>query len=243
MFGLKGMLSGHATNIGTLSLCQFGSSMIRMPSSVLSPVALWTCRGVQLIVGLVAYGIAIGLMLCAGIGLPSWDVLGQGIATQTGLLFGLVVNIVGVLVLLLWISIRQKPGVGTVLNVLLIGPSAELGLWLVLQQTVLWQQGLVFAGGLAFLVLATGLYVGVRLGSGPRDGLMTGIHVCTGWLIWVVRTGIEVTVFVAGFLFGGQVGIGMFVFVLLIGLMVNVMFFLLCVLELWIQLCGEEVVV
>jgi Predicted membrane protein len=187
-----------------------------------SPAALWTRRGIQLVVGLVAYGVAIGFMLRAGIGVPPWDVLAQGITAQTGLPFGLVVNIVGALVLLLWIPIRQRPGVGTVLNVLLIGPSAELGLWLMPQQTVPWQQALVFAGGLALLALASGLYIGARLGPGPRDGLMTGVHARFGWPIWAVRTGIEVTVLAVGFVLGGQVGIGTLAFALLIGPMVNV---------------------
>ncbi|GHF24843.1 YczE/YyaS/YitT family protein [Pseudolysinimonas yzui] len=179
-------------------------------------------RGVQLIVGLVAYGIAIALLVRGGIGVPPWDVFAQGITRQTGIPFGLVVNVVGALVLLLWIPLRQRPGVGTVLNVLLIGPSAELGLWLVPQQTVPWQQAVVFAGGLALLALATGAYIGARLGPGPRDGLMTGIHARTGWPIWVVRTGIEVTVLAVGFVLGGQLGVGTLAFALLIGPMVNV---------------------
>lgn len=183
---------------------------------------LWVRRGVQLVIGLVAYGIAIALLVRAGIGVPPWDVFAQGITRQTGIPFGLVVNLVGAFVLLFWIPLRQKPGVGTVLNVLLIGPSAELGLWLVPQQTVPWQQGVVFAGGLALLALATGAYIGARLGPGPRDGLMTGLHVRTGWPIWVVRTGIEVTVLTAGFVLGGQLGVGTLAFALLIGPMVNV---------------------
>ncbi len=182
----------------------------------------WIRRGVQLVVGLVAYGIAIALLVRAGIGVPPWDVFAQGITRQTGIPFGLVVNVVGALVLLLWIPLRQKPGVGTVLNVLLIGPSAELGLWLVPQQTVPWQQAVVFAGGLTLLALATGMYLGARLGPGPRDGLMTGLHTRTGWPIWVVRTGIEVTVLGVGFVLGGQLGIGTLAFALLIGPMVNV---------------------
>ena len=105
---------------------------------------------------------------------------------------------------------------------LLIGPSAQLGLWLIPQQTVPWIQGLVFAGGLALLAVATGLYIGARLGPGPRDGLMTGLHRRTGWRIWVVRTLIEVTVLVIGWILGGQVGIGTLAFALLIGPMVNV---------------------
>lgn len=193
-----------------------------MTSSAPSSARSWVRRGVQLIVGLVAYGIAIALLVRAGIGVPPWDVFAQGITRQTGIPFGLVVNVVGALVLLLWIPLRQKPGIGTVLNVLLIGSSAELGLWLVPQQTVPWQQAVVFAGGLALLALATGAYIGARLGPGPRDGLMTGLHARTGWPIWVVRTGIEVTVLAVGFVLGGQLGIGTLAFALLIGPMVNV---------------------
>lgn len=187
-----------------------------------SPAVLWTRRGIQLAVGLVAYGVAIGIMLRAGIGVSPWDVLSQGITKVTGIPFGLVVVLVGAVVLLLWIPIRQKPGVGTVANILVIGPAAELGIWLVPQQTVWWMQGLVFLGGLALLALATGLYVGARLGPGPRDGLMTGIHARFGWPIWVVRTGIEVAVLAVGWLLGGQVGIGTLAFALLIGPMVGV---------------------
>lgn len=193
-----------------------------MLTSAPSSTLLWVRRGVQLVVGLVAYGIAIALLVRGGIGVPPWDVFAQGITRQTGIQFGLVVNLVGALVLLFWIPLRQKPGVGTVLNVLLIGPSAELGLWLVPQQTVPWQQGVVFAGGLALLAIATGMYIGARLGPGPRDGLMTGLHRRTGWPIWVVRTGIEVTVLTIGFVLGGQLGIGTLAFALLIGPMVNV---------------------
>lgn len=192
--------------------------LVSAPSSA----RLWTRRAVQLVIGLVAYGIAIALLVRAGIGVPPWDVFAQGITRQTGIPFGLVVNIVGALVLLLWIPLRQKPGVGTVLNVLLIGPSAELGLWLVPQQTVPWQQAVVFAGGLALLAVATGMYIGARLGPGPRDGLMTGLHARTGWPIWFVRTGIEVTVLTVGFVLGGQLGLGTLAFALLIGPMVNV---------------------
>jgi uncharacterized membrane protein YczE len=183
---------------------------------------LWTRRAVQLVAGLIAYGVGIGLMVRAGIGVAPWDVLAQGITAQTGLPFGVVVNLVGALVLLLWIPIRQKPGIGTVANVLLIGPAAQLGLLLVPQQHEPVLQGLVFAGGLLLVGIATGLYVGARLGPGPRDGLMTGLHARTGWPIWVVRTGIEVSVLAVGFVLGGQVGIGTLAFALLIGPIVNV---------------------
>lgn len=187
-----------------------------------SSAVLWTRRGVQLALGLVAYGVAIGVMVRAGLGVAPWDVLSQGITRTTGIPFGVVVVLVGALVLLLWIPIKQKPGIGTVANILVIGPAAELGLWLVPQQTEWWMQALVFAGGLTLLALATGLYVGARLGPGPRDGLMTGLHARLGWPIWAVRTGIEVTVLAIGWVLGGQVGIGTLAFALLIGPMVGV---------------------
>lgn len=181
-----------------------------------------TRRIAQLVVGLFLYGIAIAMMVRAGIGVGPWDVLSQGIALHTGIAFGWVTNIVGALVLLLWIPIHQKPGIGTLANVLLIGTCAQLGLWLIPAQTVPWERVLIFAAGLALLAVATGLYIGARLGPGPRDGLMTGIHDRWGWPIWAVRTGLEVTVLAIGWLLGGNVGIGTIAFALLIGPMVNV---------------------
>lgn len=175
----------------------------------------------QLLLGLFLYGVAIAMMVQAGIGVSPWDVLTQGIARQTGLPFGLITNLVGLLVLLLWIPIRQRPGLGTLLNVLLIGPSAQLGLWLLPAAHQLWQQVALFAGGLALLALATGLYIGARFGPGPRDGLMTGIHRRWGWRLWIVRTFIEVTVLTIGWLLGGNVGVGTVLFAVLIGPMVN----------------------
>ena len=186
------------------------------------PRLLMTRRVVQLTVGLFLYGVAIGMMVRAGIGVGPWDVLSQGIAAHTGIAFGWATNIVGALVLLLWIPIRQRPGIGTVVNVLLIGPSAQIALSLIPAQTVLGSQLLLFAGGLALLALATGLYIGARFGPGPRDGLMTGIHRRFGVRIWIVRTAIEVTVLAIGWLLGGNVGIGTLAFALLIGPMVSV---------------------
>jgi len=171
----------------------------------------------QLLVGLFLYGIGLSLMIRGAIGIAPWDVLGQGISLQTGIPYGLVTNIVGAVVLLLWIPIRQKPGVGTVLNVLMVGPSAEVGLWLLPETEVLWVRVLLFTAGLLVTGVATGLYIGARLGPGPRDGLMTGIHRRFGWRIWIVRTAIEVTVLAIGWVLGGNVGIGTVAFALLIG--------------------------
>lgn len=187
-----------------------------------SRALLWTRRGVQLLVGLFLYGFGIALMLRANLGVAPWDVLGQGLAVQTGIPFGIVVIFVGAVVLLLWIPLRQKPGVGTVLNVLLVGPSAQVGLAVVPDQTNLVLQILVLAAGIVMIAIATGLYVGARLGPGPRDGLMTGLHARTGRPIWVVRTAIEVTVLILGVVLGGQLGLGTLAFALLIGPLVNV---------------------
>ncbi|WP_158866500.1 membrane protein YczE [Leifsonia sp. AG29] len=178
---------------------------------------LLTRRIVQLLIGLFLYGIAIALMVRAGIGLSPWDVLAQGLSIKTGIAFGLVTNLVGVVVLAFWIPLRQRPGLGTILNVLLVGPSAQLGLTIIPQQTELWAQVLLFVAGLLLLAVATGLYIGPRLGPGPRDGLMTGLHARTGWPIWSVRTGIEVTVLVIGWFLGGNVGVGTLAFALLVG--------------------------
>lgn len=178
---------------------------------------LLTRRLAQLLIGLFLYGIAISMMVRAGIGVSPWDVLAQGLSLKTGLLFGLITNLVGIAVLAFWIPLRQRPGLGTVLNVLLVGPSAQLGLDLIPQQTQLWAQVLLFIGGLLLLAVATGLYIGPKLGPGPRDGLMTGLHARTGWPIWAVRTGIEVTVLVIGWFLGGNVGVGTLAFALLVG--------------------------
>ena len=178
---------------------------------------LLTRRIVQLLLGLFLYGIAIALMVQAGIGLSPWDVLAQGLSIKTGIPFGLITNLVGLVVLAFWIPLRQRPGLGTVLNVLLVGPSAQLGLAIIPKQTELWAQVLLFAAGLLLLAVATGLYIGPKLGPGPRDGLMTGLHARTGRPIWAVRTGIEVTVLVIGWILGGNVGVGTLAFALLVG--------------------------
>jgi uncharacterized membrane protein YczE len=177
---------------------------------------------IQLPLGLFLYGFAIAMMLRAGIGVSPWDVFAQGVSRLTGIEFGWVTNIVGALVLLLWIPLRQRPGVGTVVNVLLIGPSAEVGLAVLPVTTTLGQQLLLFAGGLALYAIATGLYIGAGFGPGPRDGLMTGIHRRFGVRIWIARTAVEGVVLVAGWLLGGNVGFGTVAFALLIGPMVSV---------------------
>lgn len=188
----------------------------------MTPAQTMARRIAQLLVGLFAYGFAIAMMIKAALGISPWDVLSQGIVLHTGLNYAVITNVVGALVLLLWIPIRQKPGIGTLANVLLIGPSIEVGLWLLPDTADLLPRILLFAGGLVLLAIATGLYIGARFGPGPRDGLMTGIHRRTGWPIWIVRTSIEVTVVAIGWLLGGNAGLGTVAFALLIGPMVNV---------------------
>ncbi|THG34222.1 hypothetical protein E6C70_07970 [Glaciibacter flavus] len=174
-------------------------------------------RSLQLLVGLFLYGIAIALIVRGGIGAAPWDVLTQGIALHTGLSFGLITVITSGVVLLLWIPLKQWPGVGTVLNALLVGPSADLGLTLIPADLPLAARIGLFVAGLVLLAVATGLYIGGHLGPGPRDGLMTGIHRRFGVRIWIARTAIEVVVVIAGWLLGGNVGLGTLVFALAIG--------------------------
>ncbi|SDM44593.1 Uncharacterized membrane protein YczE [Cryobacterium flavum] len=176
-----------------------------------------TRRITQLLIGLFLYGIGIALIVRGGIGVAPWDVLTQGIDNHTHLGFGLITILTSAVVLVLWIPIRQKPGSGTLLNAVLVGPAADVGLWLIPADLDLWLRVLLFAAGLMMIAVATGLYIGAHFGPGPRDGLMTGLHKRTGWKIWIVRTGIEVTVLGIGWALGGNVGIGTALFAVLIG--------------------------
>ncbi|MFF2372496.1 YitT family protein [Agromyces sp. NPDC058110] len=186
-------------------------------TSFRDPAPILARRLVQLYVGLLLYGIGIALIVRGELGVAPWDVLTQGISKQTGLNFGPITVITSVFVLLLWIPIRQRPGFGTIMNVLLVGPAADLGLWLIPAGLDLWVRILLLPAGILVLAIATGLYIGAHFGPGPRDGLMTGIHARTGWRIWIVRTSIELVVLAAGWLLGGNVGIGTVAFAVLIG--------------------------
>ena len=183
---------------------------------------LLALRLTKLLVGLFFYGIAMSLMVRANLGVAPWDVLTLGLARLTGLSFGTLTVLTGVVVLLAWWPLRQRPGLGTVLNALLIGPAAQFGLWLLPTFATPWQQALAFGAGLLLLALATGLYIGARFGPGPRDGLMTGLHARFGWPIWKVRTAIEGSVLLLGWWLGGAVGFGTLAFALLIGPLVGV---------------------
>lgn len=178
---------------------------------------LFAERTARLLLGLFLYGIGIAMLVRAGIGLAPWDVLTQGISLRTGLSFGLVTVLIGVVVLALWVPLREKFGIGTVLNALLIGPSAEFGLWAIPEADGAFGQAAMFAAGLVLLAAATGLYIGAGFGSGPRDGLMTGLHAHFGWPIWLVRTLVEASVLAAGWCLGGTTGWGTLAFASLVG--------------------------
>lgn len=174
-------------------------------------------RVVQLLVGLFLYGIGIALLVRSALGASPWDVLTQGISHHISLTFGTITVIMSGLVLLFWIPLRQKPGVGTILNALLVGPSADAGFYIIPQIETLWLRIAFIGLGIVVVGLATGLYIGSRFGPGPRDGLMTGLHRVTGRPIWMVRATIELTVVTFGWLLGGTVGVGTVAFAVLIG--------------------------
>jgi uncharacterized membrane protein YczE len=184
------------------------------------PVAM-TRRLIQLFLGLALYGISLGLMVRGNFGLDPWDVFHQGLAQRTSLSHGMMVNLVGAAVLLLWIPIRQLPGIGTISNVFLIGTFADLSLWLIppihsLPVTIAMLISGVFLNG-----VATGAYIGAGLGPGPRDGLMTGLVKRTGGSVRIIRTSIEVAVLAAGWLLGGTVGLGTVLYAIAIGPIVH----------------------
>ncbi|GGW33601.1 membrane protein [Streptomyces xantholiticus] len=175
-----------------------------------------TRRLLQLYVGLALYGVSSALLVRAGLGLEPWGVLHQGLAELTGLTIGVVSIIVGAVVLL-WIPLRQRPGLGTVSNVFVIGLAMDATLALVPRVDGPGGQIPLMAGGIVLNGVATGLYIAARFGPGPRDGLMTGLHRLTGRSIRLVRTAIEVAVVVTGFALGGSVGVGTVAYALAIG--------------------------
>ncbi|MFJ8617850.1 YitT family protein [Streptomyces clavifer] len=174
-------------------------------------------RLTHLYVGLALYGASSALLVRAGLGLEPWGVLHQGLAERTGISIGVVSIIVGAVVLLLWIPIRQRPGLGTVSNVFAVGIAMDGTLALVPDVDGLGAQIPVMAAGIALNGVATGLYISARFGPGPRDGLMTGLHRLTGRSIRLVRTAIEVAVVATGFLLGGSLGVGTVLYALAIG--------------------------
>ena len=178
-------------------------------------------RLLTLFVGLGVYGLGVALTVHAGIGIAPWDVLGQGIAVQTGLSFGVSTVIVSIFVLICWIPLKVKPGFGTVANAVFIGLFADLWLLILPELSSYWQQLGAFVLGVVVVAIATGLYISSRLGSGPRDGLMQGTANALDKPFWIVRTAYEASALTIGWLMGGQVREGTLIFALTIGYLVQ----------------------
>jgi uncharacterized membrane protein YczE len=172
---------------------------------------------VRLWIGLFLYGLGLALMLRAAIGLSPWDVFAQGLSKTLGISYGWASVIVSALVLLAWIPLKQRWGIGTVLNGIFIGLFADFWLPLVPQIEGYWLQLLVFLAGLVIVAIATGMYISAGLGSGPRDGLMIGTQRLLGWKFWKIRTMYEGTVLTIGWLLGGQLREGTLIFAICIG--------------------------
>lgn len=178
-------------------------------------------RLAQLVFGLFVFGLSIALLIAANLGAMPWDVLHQGLARRLPLSLGTVMVLTGLAVLLLWVPLREKPGVGTVANAVLIGLFTDLWLAVLPEPGALsWSVGYV-AFGIVLNGLATALYIGSQLGRGPRDGLMTGLARVTGRSLRLVRTGIEVAVVVVGYALGGVLGWATLAFAVLIGPLVQ----------------------
>lgn len=178
-------------------------------------------RLMQLLVGLWLYGASMAMQIRSALGVGPWDVFHVGVAGKLPLSLGTIIILTGVLVLALWIPLRQWPGIGTVANVIVIGVAADATLAMLPAPTSLPARITLLLVGLVLNGLAGGLYIGSQLGTGPRDGLMTGFARVTGLSIRLIRTGIELTVLAIGWLLGGPVGLGTVLFALLIGPLVQ----------------------
>ncbi|MFE5405188.1 YitT family protein [Streptomyces sp. NPDC056580] len=174
-------------------------------------------RLIQLYAGLALYGASSALLVAAGLGLEPWNVLHQGLAELTGLTIGMVSIAVGAVVLLLWIPLRQRPGLGTVSNVFVVGLAMDGTLALLPDVRALAVRVPLLVAGIVLNGAATGLYIAASFGPGPRDGLMTGLHRRTGRSIRLMRTVVEVTVVVTGFALGGTIGVGTVLYAVSIG--------------------------
>lgn len=176
----------------------------------------------RLIVGLYLVGLGLAIMIHTGLGVPPWDVLTQGLQHQTSWSFALSASCISALVLLLWIPIRQKPGIGTLVNAFSIGPFADLNKPLVPQMPNLTAQLIWLIVGLLICSVGLGLYISANLGGGPRDGLVVGLTRTSGWPFWIVRSLVEGLVLVSGWLLGGTVGLGTVLFALGIGYLLQI---------------------
>jgi uncharacterized membrane protein YczE len=174
-------------------------------------------RLLQLYTGLVLYGVSTAMFVRANLGADPWNVFHLGVARIFSLNIGMVMIVVGALVLLLWIPLRQKPGLGTISNVIVLGLAADAALALMPPLESVVARSILLVSAILVNAIATGMYIGAGFGSGPRDGLMTGINARTGWSVRTVRTAIELTVLLAGWLMGGTFGVGTVLYALAIG--------------------------
>jgi uncharacterized membrane protein YczE len=174
-------------------------------------------RLTQLFVGLALYGVSLALMVRGALGLAPWDVLHSGLIRFVPMTLGQMVVVLSFVVLLAWIPLREKPGIGTVTNAIVVGLSADAALALLVQPEGLAPRVALLVAGVVLNGLATALYIGSQFGRGPRDGLMTGLARRTGWSLRLVRTGLEVGVVVLGLLLGGVLGMGTVLYALAIG--------------------------
>lgn len=174
-------------------------------------------RLLQLYIGLVLYGVSTALFVHANLGADPWDVFHLGVAKQLGISFDTVIILTGAAVLLLWIPIRQMPGLGTVSNVIVLGLAADATLAVLPPLESLVARSALLAGAIVLNAIATGMYIGAGFGPGPRDGLMTGLHARTGWSLRGIRTAIELSVLLIGWLLGGKFGVGTVIYALSIG--------------------------
>jgi uncharacterized membrane protein YczE len=178
-------------------------------------------RLIQLVAGLLLFGVSLALLVRSDLGLDPWDVFHQGLSIRSGIPIGIVTILVGAIVLLLWIPLGQRPGIGTIANVVLVGLALDATLAMLPAPTDLGVRWVCLIAGIVLNGVATGAYIGAALGPGPRDGLMVGLA-NRGHSVRAVRTAIEVTVLGVGWLMGGTVGIGTVLFAVTIGPIVHV---------------------
>lgn len=179
-------------------------------------------RLLQLFIGLTLYGVLTAMFVRADLGADPWNVFHLGVANLLSMNIGVVIIAVGVLVLLAWIPLRQRPGFGTLSNVIMIGLAADVALLVIPGFESLMARSGLLVSAVILNALATALYIGAGFGAGPRDGLMTGIHARTGWPVRRIRTAIEVSVLLIGWLLGGTVGFGTVLYALAIGPLIQI---------------------
>jgi uncharacterized membrane protein YczE len=196
------------TELGPLAQLRAGRLGLRLP---------------QLLVGLVLYGVSLAMMVRGALGLAPWDVLHYGLTLYLPITLGQAVIVMSFVVMLAWIPLREVPGIGTILNALLVGSAADATLWLLDQPDSMAARVGLTVGGVLLCGLASALYIGAQFGRGPRDGLMTGLSRRTGLSLRLVRTGLEVSVVVIGLALGGAAGLGTVLYALAIGPLTQLM--------------------